>query len=484
MGGHSSYRTLAGSARPAPAGKAIAGPRHAQLTQLKAILQRKPNRTGLPDRLKSGVEALSGVSMDQVQVHYNSAEPAQLNAHAYAQGTDIHLAPGQAHNLPHEAWHVAQQAQGRVQATTQLASGVPINDDTGLEREADVMGAQALATAPQETEEEPAQLSAIDGPGTTPVQRLLDEKGKAVNIEGLSDEDLLILGDKLEHRDTPPGYTVQTGDIERVVAEYQRRQAPISLDIDEDDLKPENEALDEDHQFSERDEFEFHMTTTARQNAGLDKIKYRDDEEREVREWPERSFQGTMGEYYASQAMTSQGLQPTPLNAGFFKNNFAGGDHLFSGGSRSGFMEQTKLHLSDHTASTNTYLGHVEKAPIYAVKAIKDFYKKRDVLDKLSKQPPFSADKKFRDFVKALGELDGTSEDEIFDSKAHKLLVEGTRFSVPSDIYDQIPAKAQHNFIRMDRSVRELTDLKNDFAEEFVPSKKRNTDEDDEDFKL
>jgi hypothetical protein len=33
--------------------------------------------------------------MDDVKVHYNSAKPAQLNAHAYAQGTDIHIASGQ-----------------------------------------------------------------------------------------------------------------------------------------------------------------------------------------------------------------------------------------------------------------------------------------------------------------------------------------------------------------------------------------------------
>lgn len=77
----------------------------------------KENQTGLPNQLKSGVEALSGQSLDDVKVHYNSAQPAQLNALAYAQGTDIHVAPGQEQHLPHEAWHVAQQKQGRVQAT-------------------------------------------------------------------------------------------------------------------------------------------------------------------------------------------------------------------------------------------------------------------------------------------------------------------------------------------------------------------------------
>jgi len=101
------------------------------------------NETGLPDGLKSGIESLSGMSLDDVQVHYNSAQPAQLNALAYAQGTDIHVAPGQEQHLPHEAWHVVQQAQGRVQPTMQLEGGVPVNDDHTLEHEADTMGERA-----------------------------------------------------------------------------------------------------------------------------------------------------------------------------------------------------------------------------------------------------------------------------------------------------------------------------------------------------
>jgi len=129
-------------------------PETAQLQQLQQIanehsaaqptIQQKKNNTGLPDNLKSGIENLSGFSMDDVKVHRNSDKPAQLNAHAYAQGTDIHLAPGQEKHLPHEAWHVVQQKQGRVQPTKQLKGKVNINDDSGLEKEADVMGAKAL----------------------------------------------------------------------------------------------------------------------------------------------------------------------------------------------------------------------------------------------------------------------------------------------------------------------------------------------------
>lgn len=106
-------------------------------------LQLKANATGLPDQLKFGIEQLSGYSMDDVKVHYNSPQPAQLRAHAYAQGNQIHLGPGQEKHLPHEAWHVVQQKQGRVQPTTQLKADVSVNDDIGLEREADQMGSRA-----------------------------------------------------------------------------------------------------------------------------------------------------------------------------------------------------------------------------------------------------------------------------------------------------------------------------------------------------
>jgi hypothetical protein len=103
----------------------------------------RPNNTGMPDNLKSGIESLSGFSMDDVRVHYNSSKPATVQALAYTQGTDIHLAPGQEKHLPHEAWHVAQQMAGRVSPTTNI-NGLPVNDNAGLEHEADVMGEKAV----------------------------------------------------------------------------------------------------------------------------------------------------------------------------------------------------------------------------------------------------------------------------------------------------------------------------------------------------
>jgi hypothetical protein len=146
---------------------------HEAPTQLQEAPAAKPNNTGLPDNLKSGIENLSGYSMDDVKVHFNSDKPAQLNAHAYAQGTDIHVAPGQEQHLPHEAWHVVQQKQGRVQATMQMKAGVPVNDDAGLENEADVMGDKALNSGRSVTL--PDNQLTIHGKPYTPTLQLATE---------------------------------------------------------------------------------------------------------------------------------------------------------------------------------------------------------------------------------------------------------------------------------------------------------------------
>jgi len=118
-------------------------PDTATTTQFQEETTPPVNKTGMPDHLKSGIESLSGMDMSDVRVHKNSSKPAQLNALAYAQGNDIHLEAGQEQHLPHEAWHVVQQRQGRVKPTMQMA-GEMVNDDVGLEREADLMGGRAL----------------------------------------------------------------------------------------------------------------------------------------------------------------------------------------------------------------------------------------------------------------------------------------------------------------------------------------------------
>lgn len=114
----------------------------ARMPMQRAVPPARPNRTGLPGALKNGIEALSGMTMDDVRVHRSSPRPARIDALAYTQGSEIYLGPGQERHLAHEAWHVVQQKQGRVRQTLRVAD-VAINDDARLEAEADTMSAVA-----------------------------------------------------------------------------------------------------------------------------------------------------------------------------------------------------------------------------------------------------------------------------------------------------------------------------------------------------
>ena len=142
-----------------------------------------PSSDGLPENLKTGLENLSGVSLSEVKVHKNSEEPQKVGAQAYTQGDDIHIAPGQEKYLPHEGWHAVQQKQGRVEAETQLKTDAAVNEDSKLEREADVMGARA--------EREGSENDAIQSPLTSEpksskingkvIQRVMLQEGMELN---------------------------------------------------------------------------------------------------------------------------------------------------------------------------------------------------------------------------------------------------------------------------------------------------------------
>lgn len=165
-------------------------------TQQRPPIQRQENKTGLPDQLKSGMESISGLSLSDVKVHRNSDKPAQLQAHAYAQGTDIHLGPGQEKHLPHELGHVVQQKQGRVKPTVQLKGKVNVNDDAGLEKEADVLGAKAInfgmtqttSTQLKSTSDFPEVTQLIPGAKKSSSEKEWNQKGDKDTAKGLMTE--------------------------------------------------------------------------------------------------------------------------------------------------------------------------------------------------------------------------------------------------------------------------------------------------------
>jgi hypothetical protein len=117
--------------------------------QMKADpVQRKGK---LPEGLQMKMENAMGADFSGVNVQ-ESSKASDIGALAYTQGNDIHFAPGQYNPdsssgqelIGHELTHVVQQREGRVQPTTE-SKGIPINDDPGLEQEADSIGKKAAS---------------------------------------------------------------------------------------------------------------------------------------------------------------------------------------------------------------------------------------------------------------------------------------------------------------------------------------------------
>lgn len=134
---------------------------------------------GMPQNLVDGFASSTGHDLSDVNVHKNSAKPADVGAHAYAQGNDIHLGPGQEKHLAHEAGHIVQQREGRVQANTSV-NGMAVNDDKGLESEADKLGDSALQ-AKMMPGDSSANLKKSGGGGAAQmkvIQRHIKGKGK------------------------------------------------------------------------------------------------------------------------------------------------------------------------------------------------------------------------------------------------------------------------------------------------------------------
>src|SRR5262245_56204905 len=122
------------------------------------------------DGERQRVEALSGVSLDDVSVVQRSSAPGRIGARAYTEGTRIHLGPGQDRHLGHELWHVVQQKQGRVEPTGKIR-GRDVNLDPRLEAEADAM---ARRPPPQAIARPPASAAAASAASRPVIQGFFD----------------------------------------------------------------------------------------------------------------------------------------------------------------------------------------------------------------------------------------------------------------------------------------------------------------------
>lgn len=115
----------------------------------KNLPEKKPNHTGIPMRLKTQFETMSGLSFDDVRVHYRSEKPARMQAFAYTQGNNVYVGPGQERYLPHELGHVVQQKLQRIPVTHSIG-GMPVNMDSRMERLADSLAQNALRCSDRE----------------------------------------------------------------------------------------------------------------------------------------------------------------------------------------------------------------------------------------------------------------------------------------------------------------------------------------------
>ncbi|QHI34913.1 hypothetical protein IMCC3317_02580 [Kordia antarctica] len=131
-------------------GKSFVKPKGAQDSFTPPKSSGKSNKS-LPSKLQSNMESSLGHDFSNVGIHTNSEKAVQMNARAFTQGEQVHFAPGEFNPsstsgknlIGHEFTHVAQQRAGVVKPTKVLQKGVAINDNKGLESEADNFGQKA-----------------------------------------------------------------------------------------------------------------------------------------------------------------------------------------------------------------------------------------------------------------------------------------------------------------------------------------------------
>lgn len=87
------------------------------------------------DTLKK-IEKKNHVPMTGVDIRFNSAFPAQMDAKATTfGGRQVDIGPGQEASMNHELGHIVQQRLGMVNATGKIA-GRPVNTNPLLEEDA------------------------------------------------------------------------------------------------------------------------------------------------------------------------------------------------------------------------------------------------------------------------------------------------------------------------------------------------------------
>lgn len=123
-------------------------PGSAQSQPFSAPVQKKDSVNGISFSENETVKQLTDGAVDLhasgSKVETTSTSDSRLKdvgARSMAVGGNALI--GDSRDRGHEIWHLAQQHQGMVQPTTTV-NNQPVNDDPGLEKEADEMGAKIM----------------------------------------------------------------------------------------------------------------------------------------------------------------------------------------------------------------------------------------------------------------------------------------------------------------------------------------------------
>lgn len=103
---------------------------------------------GISHSENNAVKELSGGKVDLhesgAKVETTSSSDSRLKSvGARSMAVQGQAIVGDSRDRGHEIWHLAQQEMGQVQPTTEI-NGTPVNDDKGLENDADVKGAKIM----------------------------------------------------------------------------------------------------------------------------------------------------------------------------------------------------------------------------------------------------------------------------------------------------------------------------------------------------
>ena len=188
-----------------------------------------PNLTGIPTQMKLDFERRSGLSFDDVRVHYNSDKPRRIGALAYTQIPQVHIGPGQERHLRHELGHVVQQKQGIVRPTTWI-NGLPVNDSPDLEHSASEfpqLSNHSTWYSPFNDVQSAIQMLALNA--HTAGGRVIENRRRISRIEQVEPTDIeprryRIYHLSLEHGDTRERFYVDNDDFECTI-DYFKNQS-------------------------------------------------------------------------------------------------------------------------------------------------------------------------------------------------------------------------------------------------------------------